>query len=99
MWVAPDKIALFIVRDFSTSTIDLRTASSSSPDTLGPVEQIYDFPDFRQATTFFDDEVNTWLMYYLNGAADAIKVKRIVTSPPSDTTPPTVSITSPTTRF
>ena len=88
MWVAPDKIALFMNRGFPTRDIYVSTASSSSPNTLGPVEQIYDFPDFLHATTFFDDEANTWLMDYLNGAADAIKVKRIVTSPPSDTTPP-----------
>jgi len=96
VWVASRKIALFMNRGFPTLDIIVSTASSSSPNTLGPVEQIYDFPDCLHATTFFDDEANTWFMYYLNGAADAIKVKRIVTSPPSDTTPPTVSITSST---
>jgi len=78
VWVAPNKIALFINRGLSSRDIYVSTASSSFPEVLDAVIEVYDFPDFRHATTFFDEESNIWLMYYLNSAGDAIKMKRVV---------------------
>jgi hypothetical protein len=73
--VAPDKIALFVLRDFSTRIVEIRTASSNLPEQLsGPIET-YDFNGFDHMTVFLDKDAGTWLMYHQNGAGDAIRVK------------------------
>jgi hypothetical protein len=74
-----DKIALFIVRDPSTSSsgriVEVRTVSVSSPSQLSEPVETYAFPDFRHATVFLDRDTNTWHIYYLDSAGDTIRVK------------------------
>ncbi len=55
MWVRPDKIALFIVRDFDTREIEVRTASVSAPDVLSDPVHTYLFGNMRHATVFLDN--------------------------------------------
>ena len=75
MWVGPEEITLFIVRDYTKRIVEIRTASSNSPDTLRSSVAEYEFSDFKHSTTFLDHETNTWFMYYLNHTGDAIRVK------------------------
>ena len=83
------EIALFLVRDFSKWVTEVRTASATVPGQLSSPVETYDFPDFRHATVFLDQDSNTWYMYYLNGVGDGIGVKTApVNGGSSDTTPP-----------
>ena len=85
LWVAPDKIALFVVRDFNTRIVEIRTASSNLPEQLSEPVETYDFNDFKHMTIFLDKDTSTWFMYHLNDAGDAIRVKTAVVSDTFDT--------------
>jgi hypothetical protein len=77
-WVAPDKIALFMVRRASSTPyiVEIRTASSNLPGQLSAPVETYSFSNFGEDITFFlDKDTSTWFMYYLNGTEDAIRVK------------------------
>ena len=53
MRIGPDRVALFIVRDFSSRKIEVRTASVSAPGILSDPVRSYQF-DLRHATIFLD---------------------------------------------
>jgi hypothetical protein len=76
-----DRIALFIVRDFTDTVIEARTASSLRPDFLSEPVQMYRFHDLSHATAFFDKETNTWFLYYLTRSAQSIRIKTAVVGP------------------
>jgi hypothetical protein len=81
VWLGQDRIALFIVRDFTDTIIEARTASALRPDSLSDPLQVYRFHDLNHATTFFDKETNTWFLYYLSRSAQSIRVKTAVVRP------------------
>ena len=67
--LGPDKIALFIVRSFDDTLIEVRTASTADPGALSePVETYTAFePGYRPTTVFLDRETATWFMYQSTG--------------------------------
>ena len=73
--IAPDRVALFLVRDFKTWQVEVRTAPVSAPHQLSAPVETYDFPNMLHSLVYLDLETNTWFMYYLNGAGDGIGVK------------------------
>ncbi len=75
VWLGPDKIGLFILRDFSKRIIEIRTASIKYPAALSTPLDTYNFNDVSHFTMFIDKETKTWFMYYLNSAEDTIRVK------------------------
>lgn len=75
-----DKVALFLVRDFTDTIIEVRGASTRRPDILTEPIQVYRFHDLSHATTFLDTETNTWFMYYLARSETHIKVKTAAAS-------------------
>lgn len=94
MWLSPDQIALFILRDFSTRTVEVRTTTPDAPELLSSPVTTYNFSDLTHMCIFHDNDTNTTFMYYLNGTFDAIRAKVTNTnsgsiSPPlPDTLPP-----------
>lgn len=87
-------IALFVLRDFNTRTIEVRTASVSSPASLSSPVETYNFSDVSHNTVFLDQAAGTWFMYYINRAGDRIGV---MTAPvgSSGNSPPSVSLLNP----
>jgi hypothetical protein len=84
--VGSSKVALFLVRgSFTTPTIEVRTAATTSPGQLSAPVETYTFSNLRNATVFLDRASSTWFMYYINSAGDGIGVK----------TAPAVAITLP----
>ncbi len=63
--VGPDKIALFVVRDFGANRIEVRTAATATPDAVSePLEQYTAFdPGYRHTAVYLDRETETWFMY------------------------------------
>ncbi len=70
IFIAPDTIALFIVRDFTERIIEVRTAPADAPQQLSDPVAVYDFPDLKHATVFLDRESETWFMYYQSTDSD-----------------------------
>ena len=90
-WLGSDKIALFIVRDFSKWIVEVRTGLISSPGTLSQPVETYDFANFTHGTVFLDKELQTWFMYYHFGDPQYPEIAVKTTSAfGSDNTPPTV---------
>jgi len=81
VWLGPDKIGIFIVRDFSKGIVEVRIASSNSPDKLSTPVETYDFGNLAHLTMLLDKETNTWFMYYRNEDAGAIRLKTATVSP------------------
>jgi hypothetical protein len=73
--IALDKVALFLVRDFNTWMVEVRTAPASAPHQLSAPVETYNFPNILHSMVYLDLESDTWFMYYLNGAGDGIGVK------------------------
>jgi len=70
VWLGSDKLAIVIVRDFRKGLVEVRTASSSSPDKLSEPVEKYDFGGFIHLTIFQDRQTKTWFMYYWDSRGD-----------------------------
>jgi hypothetical protein len=70
-----DRIALFIVRDFDNTNIEVRTASAQQPHEISAAVQVYRFRNLAHGTTFLDRDTSTWFLYYLDYSEAAIRVK------------------------
>jgi hypothetical protein len=65
IWLAPDKIAIFVQRLWWPETfIEIRTASPDAPHRLSEPIERYEIPNFKRGTVFLDIERRTWFMYY-----------------------------------
>lgn len=72
------KIALFLMRGFKQRVIEVRLIQPDMPQTAATLLTSYNFNDLLHATVFYNKQSDHWLMYYLNSAANAIKLKRSV---------------------
>jgi hypothetical protein len=75
--LTPSQIALFLLREGSGQlSIEVRTASTSSPENLSdPIEE-YDFGStWKHITIFLDAEMKTWFMYQRSRAGNEIIVR------------------------
>jgi hypothetical protein len=77
IWIAPDEIALFLIRHSQAghTYIEVRSASSSAPDRLSEPLESYDFPDHRHSTVFLDEERSTWFLYYGDTTGDNVHLQ------------------------
>lgn len=75
MWLTPDQITLFIMRDFTTRTIEVRTASPDSPAVVSSPITSFQLDGVKQITVFHDNDIGQLFMYYMNSTFDAIGVK------------------------
>lgn len=75
VWLGPDKTAFFVVRDFDERILEVRTARIDHSWKLSAPLVTYDFEDSRHFTVLLDEKKKTWLMYYLNGSGNSIRVK------------------------
>jgi hypothetical protein len=65
IWLAPDKIALFIQRlSWPDKFIEVRTASPDAPQRLGEPIVRYDIPNLNRGMVFLDRARKTWFLYY-----------------------------------
>lgn len=88
--LSSETIGLFVLRDFNTWIIEVRSASIISPDQLSEPLETYDVDTIGHNTVLLDRELNTWFMYGEN-APDRTEIS-VRTAPVSggDTTAPTV---------
>jgi hypothetical protein len=88
IWLAPDKIAIFVQRlSWPETFIEVRTASPSSPHALSEPIERYEIPNLKRGTVFLDIERRTWFIYY--NAFDRIWRLKLAPAGPIDMTPPT----------
>ena len=91
--LSPNQLAVFVVRDFASWITEVRTTTPSNPAALSAPVVTYDMDNVKHVTPFFDSSTDTWYMYYLNAAENAIGVMT-TGSPPAtsapDTTPPDI---------
>jgi hypothetical protein len=74
--IGADKIALYIEAYDPRHKIEIRTASLSAPAKLSSPIERYDFASpLKGQTVFLDAESGKWLMYYLAGDGENIRLK------------------------
>ena len=63
--ISEERIAIFMVKDFDTNTIEIMTAPVEHPEKLtGPVREYHMFrPNYRHTTIYLDRERKIWFMY------------------------------------
>lgn len=63
--ISNDSIAIFMVKDFNSNTIEVWTAPAEHPEKLnGPVREYPMFqPNYRHTTVYLDREHKIWYMY------------------------------------
>ncbi|MFV9629819.1 MAG: hypothetical protein ACNYWM_01905 [Methanosarcinales archaeon] len=71
-----DEIALFISKNGSESYIEVRTAKTSDPGTLSEPLVKYIFDSYN-AVVFYDQDIDTWFMYYLRDGDNSIRLKMV----------------------
>jgi len=88
--LSSETIGLFVLRDFNTRIIEVRSASIISPGQLSEPSETYDFDTIGHNTVLLDRELNTWFMYGVN-PSDRTEIS-VRTAPASggDTTAATV---------
>jgi hypothetical protein len=63
--ISKDRIAIFMVKDFNSNTIEVMTAPVDHPDKLSGPIQVYPMfqPNCRHTTVYLDRERKMWYMY------------------------------------
>jgi hypothetical protein len=88
IWLAPDKIALFVQRLWQPDTfVEVRTASPNAPYLLSEPVERYNIHKLKRGTVFLDSERRTWFMYY--NTFDRFWKLKLAPAGDRDSTPPT----------
>jgi hypothetical protein len=88
IWLAHDKIALFVQRLWTPDTVvEVRTASPHAPHQLSDPIERYDIPNLAHGAVFLDAERRTWFMYY--NTFDRFWRVKLAPAGKPDPTPPT----------
>jgi hypothetical protein len=88
VWLAPERMALFIQRLWSPNTfVEVRVASPNTPYQLSEPVERYDIPGLKHGAVFLDTERRTWFMYY--NAFDRFWHVKLAPAGDPDITPPT----------
>lgn len=87
--VGADVYALFTNDVYSDDgpTLEVRTVSLKAPSSLSAPVASYQFTNVRQAVVLYDEEVNTWFMYYRSNPLNYYGVKMAVTDGRTATCP------------
>ncbi|MCK5217163.1 MAG: hypothetical protein KAJ93_05215 [Methanosarcinales archaeon] len=81
VYIGGNEIALFIAIDKKgngshDSYIEIRTAKISDPSTLSKPQKKYDFGT-HNSVVFYDQDIDTWFMYYLRDRDNSIRLKMV----------------------
>jgi hypothetical protein len=87
--VGPEIYALFTndVYHDNGPTLEVRTVSLGAPASLSAPVAAYQFANVWEAVVLYDEEINTWFMYYRSADHDHYGVKTAVTGGSSATCP------------
>jgi len=88
IWLAEDRIALFIQRLWWPDTfVEVRTASPETPHRLSQPVARYDIPNLKRGAVYLDRERRTWFMIYND--FDRFWDLKLAPAGDPDATPPT----------
>lgn len=81
VYIGGNEIALFMAIDKKgsgshDSYIEVRTAEISDPSTLSKPQEKYDF-ETHDSVVFYDQDIDTWFMYYLRDEDNSIRLKMV----------------------